>query len=156
VVEFCAAQDAAPNKTGLASYLLGRRGVVPGDHDDLNSGALALGYRLLDFRAQRISQSHQAQPVELSTAHLQVQYANLCRGMMGAEEIVLDFGFNPNSAGKVTDEPAQLTSRIILTVPSAVRLYQLLHALLAKRQEVVQQAQASAAEANPESTDPPA
>lgn len=76
--------------------------------------------------------------------------------MMGAEEIVLDFGFNPNSAGKVTDEPAQLTSRIILTVPSAVRLYQLLHALLAKRQEVVQQAQASAAGANPESTDPPA
>ena len=113
-------------------------------------------FRPMSASSQPTGQSHQALPVELSTAHLQVQYANLCRGMMGAEEIVLDFGFNPNSAGKVTDEPAQLTSRIILTVPSAVRLYQLLHALLAKRQEAVQQAQASAAEANPESTDPPA
>jgi hypothetical protein len=89
---------------------------------------------------------------------MQVHYANLCRGLMSAEEIVLDFGFNPNSAGKITDEPVQLTSRIILTVPSAVRLYQLLHALLAKRQEAVQQAQAASAgpEAAPESAAPPA
>ena len=102
------------------------------------------------------SQNTPALPVELSIAHLQVHYANLCRGMMGAEEVILDFGFNPNSSGRVTDEPAQLTSRIILTVPSAVRLHQLLHALLAKRQEAVQQAQASALEGTHESAAPPA
>jgi hypothetical protein len=82
---------------------------------------------------------------ELSTAKMQVSYANLCRGMMTAEEIVLDFGFNPNSGGRVFDEPAEVSSRVIMSVPSAVRLYQLLHALLAKRQEAVQALQAAAA-----------
>jgi hypothetical protein len=75
---------------------------------------------------------------ELSTAKMQISYANLCRGMMTAEEIVLDFGFNPNSGGRVLDEPAEVSSRIIMSVPSTVRLYQLLHALLSKRQEAVQ------------------
>jgi hypothetical protein len=79
------------------------------------------------------------------TEKMQVSYANLCRGMMTAEEIVLDFGFNPNSGGKVLDEPASLSSRIIMSVPSTVRLYQLLHALLAKRQEAVQALQQAAA-----------
>jgi hypothetical protein len=91
--------------------------------------------------------SDQTATPEFSTGKLQVAYANLCRGMMTAEEVILDFGFNANSAGKILDEPVELSSRIILTVPSAVRLHQLLHALLAKRQEAVQQAQASAAEA---------
>jgi hypothetical protein len=89
----------------------------------------------------------QASAPELLTEKMQVSYANLCRGMMTAEEIVLDFGFNPNSGGKVLDEPAALTSRIIMSVPSTVRLYQLLHALLAKRQEAVQAIQAASAEA---------
>ena len=103
------------------------------------------------------SQNTPAPPVELSIAHLQVHYANLCRGMMTAEEVILDFGFNANSAGKILDEPAELSSRIILTVPSAVRLHQLLHALLAKRQEAVQQSQASAAKAeDPVPAAPPA
>jgi hypothetical protein len=97
---------------------------------------------------------------ELSTEKMHVAYANLCRGMMTAEEIVLDFGFNPNSGGRVLDEPAAVSSRIIMSVPSTVRLYQLLHALLAKRQEAVQQAQASssadAAESGKGGTTPPA
>ena len=86
----------------------------------------------------------QAPTPELLTDKMQVSYANLCRGMMTAEEIVLDFGFNPNSGGSVLDEKAQLSSRIIMSVPSTVRLYQLLHALLAKRQEAVLAAQADA------------
>ena len=87
----------------------------------------------------------QAATPELITDKMQVSYANFCRGLMTAEEIMLDFGFNPNGGGKVLDEPATLSSRIIMTVPSTVRLYQLLHALLAKRQEAVQALQAAAA-----------
>lgn len=87
----------------------------------------------------------QASAPELLTDKMQVSYANLCRGMMTAEEIILDFGFNPNGGGKVLDEPAALSSRIIMSVPSTVRLYQLLHALLAKRQEAVQALQKAAA-----------
>lgn len=79
---------------------------------------------------------------ELSTEKMLVSYANLCRGMMTAEEIVLDFGFNPNSGGKVVDEPVEVRTRVVLSLPSAVRLHQLLHALLAKRQEAVEQAMA--------------
>ncbi len=69
-------------------------------------------------------------------------YSNMCRGLMTAEEIVLDFGFNPNSGGKVVDEPVEVRTRVVLSLPSAVRLHQLLHALLAKRQEAVEQAMA--------------
>jgi len=78
----------------------------------------------------------------MSTDRMQTIYSNMCRGLMTAEEIMLDFGFNPNSGGKVVDEPVEVRTRVILSLPSAVRLHQLLHALLAKRQEAVEQAMA--------------
>lgn len=68
---------------------------------------------------------------------------------MTADEIILDFGFNPNNGGRVVDEPARLNSRIVLTPTSAARLYQLLHALLAKRQEALQQSQTSPTSPSP-------
>lgn len=79
---------------------------------------------------------------EMSTENLRTVYSNMCRGLLTAEEVMLDFGFNPNSGGKVVDEPVDLRSRVILSIPSAARLHQLLHALLSKRQEAVQQAMA--------------
>jgi hypothetical protein len=89
----------------------------------------------------------QPQLPEIVSSRLQTTYANFCRGLMTAEEIVLDFGFNPNSSGRVVNEPAEVTARVVMSPQSAVRLYQLLHALLAKRQEALQQAQAVAATA---------
>jgi len=79
---------------------------------------------------------------EMSTGRMETIYSNMCRGLMTAEEIMLDFGFNPNSGGRVVDEPVEVRTRVILSLPSAVRLHQLLHALLAKRQEAVEQAMA--------------
>jgi len=90
--------------------------------------------------------------VEVSASNLVTVYANMVRGLMTSEEIVLDFGFNPNTAGKVVNEPAELTSRVILSVSSAVRLHQLLHALLTKRQEVLQATQMSTDPAKSDST----
>lgn len=84
---------------------------------------------------------------EMTTANLQTTYSNMVRGLMTAEEIMLDFGFNPNSGGRVVDEPVDLRSRIVLSIPSAARLHQLLHTLLTKRQEAVQQAMARQQEA---------
>lgn len=78
----------------------------------------------------------------MDTAGMETIYSNMCRGLMTAEEIMLDFGFNANSGGKVVDEPVMVRTRVILSLPSAVRLHQLLHALLAKRQEAVEQAMA--------------
>lgn len=79
---------------------------------------------------------------EMSTVRMETIYSNMCRGLMTAEEIMLDFGFNPNSGGKVVEEPVEVRTRVVLSLPSAVRLHQLLHALLAKRQEAVEQAMA--------------
>ena len=79
---------------------------------------------------------------EIGSSRLQTTYANFVRGLMTAEEIVLDFGFNPNSAGQVVTEQAELASRIIMSPQSGARLYQLLQALLTKRQEAVEQAMA--------------
>lgn len=92
------------------------------------------------------TESANSQPLvpEITSSRLQTTYSNFCRGLMTAEEIILDFGFNPNSGGRVVDEQPEVASRIILSPQSTVRLYQLLHALLAKRQEAVQQAQAAA------------
>lgn len=92
----------------------------------------------------------------ISVERLQTTYANFVRGLMTAEEIILDFGFNPNNGGRIVDEPVAVSSRVVLSPASAARLYQLLHALLAKRQEAVQQAQAQAAESSPPTATPPA
>ncbi len=90
-----------------------------------------------------------ASALRISTARMATHYSNMCRGTLTAEEIVLDFGFNPNSGGQVTEEPAEMQSRVILSPSSAVRLHQLLHVLLTKRQEAIQQAAQQAATAPP-------
>jgi hypothetical protein len=82
--------------------------------------------------------------IVVSIAGMQTSYANMVRGLMTAEEVILDFGVNPNITGKIVDEPVQLTNRIVLSLPSAVRLHQLLQAMLARRQQAAQQAQQAA------------
>jgi hypothetical protein len=77
---------------------------------------------------------------EFNSSGIRADYANMVRGLLTSEEIILDFGFNPGSATVAHADAAAFSSRIVLGFPSAVRLYQLLHALLAKRQEAVQQA----------------
>lgn len=88
--------------------------------------------------------------LEVSTENLATIYSNMVRGLMTAEEVVLDFGFNPNTAGKVVEETAKVTNRVILSYPSAVRLHQLLQALLLKRQELAEKAKQEAEAAPPE------
>lgn len=63
---------------------------------------------------------------------------------MTNEEVILDFGVNPNMNGKIVDEPAQLTNRIVMTLASAVRLHNLLQTMLARRQQAIEQAQTAA------------
>jgi hypothetical protein len=78
--------------------------------------------------------------IPLSTEGMRSSYSNFVRGLMTPEEIILDFGMNPNSAGKIVEEPAVLENRIILSIPSAVRLHQLLHSMLARRQQAQEEA----------------
>jgi len=76
--------------------------------------------------------------LQISTASMQTTYSNFARGVMTEEEIFLDFGLNPNAAGKVLEEPAVLSNRIVLSIPSVVRLHQLLQSMLIRRQQAVE------------------
>jgi len=64
-----------------------------------------------------------------------VHFANLCRGSMTPEEVFLDFGINPNAFARVSEDPIQITARVILTPPSAKRLLHLLHVMLSRHEE---------------------
>lgn len=85
-------------------------------------------------------QSTNESQAEISIEGMDTHYANMIRGMMTPEEVILDFGINPNVGGKMVDEKIRVHSRVILTISSAVRLHQLLQAMLTKRQEAIQQA----------------
>ena len=91
--------------------------------------------------------------LQISSAHMQTTYSNFARGVMTEEEIFLDFGLNPNAAGKVLEEPAVLSNRIVLSIPSAVRLHQLLQSMLIRRQQAVEKSRKTNApeEENPSS-----
>ncbi len=91
-----------------------------------------------------------AEQIVLSTVGMETTYSNMVRGLMTAEEVILDFGLNPNLNGKIVDEPVNLTNRIVMSLASAARLHQLLQTMLTRRQQAVQEAQnASAAATQP-------
>ena len=91
---------------------------------------------------------NQTQPeqITLSTAGMQTVYSNMVRGLMTAEEVILDFGLNPNLNGKIVDEPVNVTNRVVMSLASAARLHQLLQAMLTRRQQAVQEAQAASSQ----------
>ncbi len=99
------------------------------------------------------SASEGPEAAEISTADMETYYSNMCRGLMTPEEVILDFGVNPNIGGKIVDEAIQVHSRIIMSLPSAVRLHQLLQTMLTKRQQAQQ---AAAAGGGPVAVPPPA
>lgn len=86
-----------------------------------------------------------ADSIVLSTAGMQTTYSNMVRGLMTAEEVILDFGLNPNLNGKIVDEPVNLSNRVVMSLSSAARLHQLLQAMLSRRQQAVQEAQNASA-----------
>lgn len=87
--------------------------------------------------------------IVLSTVGMQTSYSNMVRGLMTAEEVILDFGVNPNLNGKIVDEPVSLNNRIVMSLQSATRLHQLLQTMLARRQQAVQQVKAAAGASQP-------
>lgn len=74
-------------------------------------------------------------PLQMTPQQTSVHFANLCRGSMTPEEVFLDFGINPNAFSRVTEDPIQITARVVLTPPSAKRLLHLLHVMLSRHEE---------------------
>jgi hypothetical protein len=61
----------------------------------------------------------------IDTDTLKTTYANVCRIAQTPNEVIVDFGLNPNFFGNILPEPLKLESRVIMTHDAAKRL--LLH-----------------------------
>ena len=58
----------------------------------------------------------------IDTTNLQASYANVCRIAQTPNEVIIDFGLNPNFFGQIIDEPLKLDQRIIFSHDAAKRL----------------------------------
>ena len=73
--------------------------------------------------------------VPISMDKAETIYSNMCRGVMTAEEVILDFALNPNINGRVLDESVAVDTRVVMSFPSAKRLLHLLHTIVSKHEE---------------------
>ena len=70
-------------------------------------------------------QPQQVMQVEVDDTHVTASYANFCRVTGSPEELIIDFGLNPQPVG-MPKNPIQVTQRCIVNYYTAKRL---LHAL---------------------------
>ena len=70
-------------------------------------------------------QQQQMVQVEVDDTHVTASYANFCRVTGSPEELIIDFGLNPQPVG-IPKNPIGVTQRVIVNYYTAKRL---LHAL---------------------------
>lgn len=58
----------------------------------------------------------------IDASNLKANYANVCRIAQTPNEVIIDFGLNPNFFGQILDEPLKLDQRVILSHDAAKRL----------------------------------
>jgi hypothetical protein len=58
----------------------------------------------------------------IDVTNLKSNYANVCRIAQTPNEVIIDFGLNPNFFGQILDEPLKLEQRVILSHDAAKRL----------------------------------
>ena len=58
----------------------------------------------------------------IDTANLRTTYSNVCRIAQTPNELLLDFGLNPNFYGPILTEPLKLDTRVIMSHECAKRL----------------------------------
>lgn len=75
--------------------------------------------------APAAQQQQQMMQVEVDDSHVTASYANFCRVTGSPEELIIDFGLNPQPVG-VPKNPITVTQRVIVNYYTAKRL---LHAL---------------------------
>ncbi|MEA3210009.1 MAG: hypothetical protein QOE70_3066 [Chthoniobacter sp.] len=59
---------------------------------------------------------------KVDASNLRAAYANVCRIAQTPNEVIIDFGLNPNFFGQILDEPLTLDHRVILSHDAAKRL----------------------------------
>lgn len=78
-----------------------------------------------ETQAPPVQQPAQQMQVEVDDAHVTASYANFCRVTGSPEELIIDFGLNPQPVG-MPKNPIAVTQRCIVNYYTAKRL---LHAL---------------------------
>jgi hypothetical protein len=81
------------------------------------------------------AQQQQMVQVEVDDSHVTALYANFCRVTGSPEELIVDFGLNPQPVG-VPKSPIAVTQRIVMNYYTAKRLLHALH-LSVQRHEAV-------------------
>ncbi|MES2570045.1 MAG: DUF3467 domain-containing protein [Verrucomicrobiota bacterium] len=68
--------------------------------------------------------SDEPKPVstQIDTSNLRTSYANVCRIAQTPNEVIVDFGMNPNFFGNILEESLKLDNRVILSHDAAKRL----------------------------------
>jgi len=73
-------------------------------------------------RREIMSEPNPTPTPSVDASALQTSYANVCRIAQTPNEVIVDFGMNPNFFGNILDEPLKLDNRIILSHDAAKRL----------------------------------
>lgn len=69
-----------------------------------------------------MSETEKPAAPQIDAANLRTSYANVCRIAQTPNEVIVDFGLNPNFFGAILDEPLKLDTRVILSHDAAKRL----------------------------------
>ena len=78
-----------------------------------------------ETKAPAAQQQQQQFQVDVDDSHVTALYANFCRVTGSPEELIVDFGLNPQPVG-IPKNPISVTQRIVVNYYTAKRL---LHAL---------------------------
>lgn len=76
----------------------------------------------------------QQQPL-IEPDDLQPLYANFCRVAHTPEELVLDFGLNPQPFGAATSAPVKITQRLVVNMYTAKRMWAALGMALQRHEQ---------------------
>ncbi len=69
-----------------------------------------------------MSEPNKTQTPPIDQANLKTTYANVCRIAQTPNEVIVDYGMNPNFFGQMLDEPLKLETRVIMSHDAAKRL----------------------------------
>lgn len=69
-----------------------------------------------------MAETNTPQAPTIDATNLKSNYANVCRIAQTPNEVIIDFGLNPNFFGQILDEPLKLEQRVILSHDAAKRL----------------------------------
>ena len=79
-----------------------------------------------EAQVQPQQQQQQMVAVEVDDSHVAASYANFCRVTGSPEELIVDFGLNPQPVG-MPKNPITVSQRVIVNYYTAKRLLHALH-----------------------------